>query len=106
MNLGHLFVLVCATALTVACTARNPAPSATDTTSSAVLEDVQPPGTETETAMAEDPLICKSVAQTGTRVARRTCMRRSTQEQQQRDAREALDAVQRRGVQTGNPTRD
>jgi hypothetical protein len=53
-----------------------------------------------------DPLVCTTVVRTGTRVARRTCVRRSQEEKMQRDAQEALEAIQRRGVQTGNPTRE
>ncbi|TDJ38115.1 MAG: hypothetical protein E2O54_13630 [Gammaproteobacteria bacterium] len=46
----------------------------------------------------DDPLVCKKVIQIGTRVAQRICMRRSQVETNQRDAREMLGEVQKRGV--------
>ena len=46
----------------------------------------------------DDPLVCKKVIQTGTRVAQRICMRGSQVETNQRDAREMLGEVQKRGV--------
>jgi len=47
--------------------------------------------------------MCKKVIQTGTRVAQRICMRRSQVEANQRDAREMLGEVQRRGVLVNDP---
>ncbi|MGB5354535.1 MAG: hypothetical protein WBN32_13055 [Woeseia sp.] len=49
-------------------------------------------------AAEENPLVCKEVVQTGTRVAKRICMRRSQVEANQRDAQEMLGEVQKRGV--------
>ena len=49
-------------------------------------------------AAEDDPLVCKKVTQTGTRVAQRICMRQSKIEANQRDAQEMLGEVQKRGA--------
>jgi hypothetical protein len=74
---------------------------------------VHAPGTETTTAedpapvasaqqiaatKAEDPLVCTTTAATGSRVAKKTCMRQSDIDRRRRDAGEMLDEVQRRSV--------
>lgn len=46
----------------------------------------------------EDPIVCKRVVKTGTRVAQRLCMRRSQQEAHKRGAQEMLGEVQKRGA--------
>jgi hypothetical protein len=109
MQLSRLVTVFCATLLGAACTAQSSrtavAPDVDNHVAAAGGEHANAPGSAT-TAEDEDPLECKSVVQTGTRVAQRTCMRRSEKEAQQRDAHELLEAVQRRGVQTGNVTKD
>lgn len=57
-----------------------------------------------EAAAEDDPLVCKRIVQTGTRVAQRICMRRSQIKANQNDAQEMLGEVQKRGV-LGNETR-
>lgn len=47
--------------------------------------------------------MCKKVIQTSTRVAQRICMRSSQVEENQRDARQMLGEVQRRGVLVNEP---
>lgn len=59
---------------------------------------------EPAAAAEDDPLVCKRIVQTGTRVAQRICMRRSRIEANQNDAQEMLGEVQKRGV-LGNETR-
>lgn len=49
-------------------------------------------------AVDDDPLVCKRTIQTGTRVAQRTCKRRSEIEADKRDAQEILGEVQKRGA--------
>lgn len=49
-------------------------------------------------ANEDDPIVCKKVVQTGTRVAQRICMRQSQVEANQRDAQEMLGEVQKRGA--------
>jgi hypothetical protein len=96
----RLIVLFCAALLGTACT--TPA-SRTAVTSDAGRE-MSATGGDLASAPAvaataeEDPLICKNIVQTGTRVAQRTCVRRSQMEEHQRDAHEMLGEVQRRGV--------
>jgi hypothetical protein len=49
-------------------------------------------------AATDDPMVCKRVIPTGTRVAQRTCMRQSEFDKAKKDGQEMLDEVQRRGV--------
>ena len=96
----RLMVIFCAALLGTACT--TPA-SRTSVTSDAGGEMAAASGDLASTpAVAataeEDPLVCKNVIQTGTRVAQRTCVRRSQVDEHQRDAQEMLGEVQRRGV--------
>lgn len=109
MTPSRLVVFLCAALLGSACTApasrTAAAPGVGSDVSAAVGDSASAPATA---AMAEeeDPLVCKSVARTGTRVAKRTCMRRSQAEARERAAHEMLGEIQRRGVQTGNVTKD
>jgi hypothetical protein len=109
MTPSRLVVLFCAALLGSACTAPASrtavAPEVGSNLSAAGGDLASAPG---GAAMGEeeDPLICKSVTRTGTRVAQRTCMRRSQLEKAQRDAHEMLGEVQRRSVQAGNQTRE
>lgn len=54
-------------------------------------------------AVAEDRMICKRIAPTGSRIAKKTCMKASQWEQAQRDAREATDTIQRNSRQKYAP---
>lgn len=49
-------------------------------------------------AANDDPMVCKRVIPTGTRVAQRTCMRQSEFDKAEQDGQEMLEEVQRRGV--------
>lgn len=96
----RLIVLFCAALLGTACT--------TPASRTAVMPDagseMAAAGGDHSSAPAvaataeEDPLVCKNVIQTGTRVAQRTCVRRSQIEAQKRDAQDMLGEVQKRGV--------
>lgn len=92
---SRLIVLVCTALLGTACT--------TTASRTAVApesgNDIAAAGGDVASAPAvADPLICKNVVQTGTRVAQRTCVRRSQIEAKQRDAQDMLGEVQKRGV--------
>lgn len=89
----RLVVLLCATALVSACSA--PANRTTAAPQPAGGQGTELASTEASEA---DPIVCERVPVTGTRVAKRVCMRRSVREQQRRDSQEMLDQVQRRGV--------
>jgi hypothetical protein len=104
---SRLVVLLPAALLAIACTA----PASRTAVAPEVGSDEAVAGGDFASAPAvaetaeEDPLVCRSVIRTGTRVAERTCVRRSQEDKMQRDAHEMLEAVQRRGVQ-GNETRE
>jgi hypothetical protein len=103
----RLIVLFCASLIVTACT--TPA-SRTAVTPDAGSEMVAAGGDfASAPAVAapteEDPLVCKNVVKTGTRVSQRTCVRRSQIEAHQRGAHEMLGEVQRRGVLV-NETKD
>ena len=108
MTPSRLVVLLPAALLAIACAA----PASRTAVAPEVGSDVAAAGGDFASVPAvaataeEDPLVCKSVIRTGTRVAERSCMRRSQEEKMQRDAHEMLEGVQRRGVQAGNETRE
>jgi hypothetical protein len=65
----------------------------------------QPAVAGVEPAVTDRAVKCREIAPTGTRIQRRTCLRTSDEERAQRDAREALDTMQRRAAgqtTTGN----
>lgn len=106
MTLSRLVVLCCATMLSIACTA----PSTRTAGAPEPGSEVAAAGADSEGTPAiaatdeEDPLICETVVRTGTRVAQRSCMRRSQREIMRQNSQDAMGEVQRRGTQTGNPT--
>ena len=51
-----------------------------------------------------DPIVCKSVVPTGSRIASKSCMRRSEREAMRRSSQDGTNAAQRSGAQNGNPT--
>jgi hypothetical protein len=108
MTPSRLVFFLCAALLGSACTA----PASRTAVAPEVGSDVSAAGGDLASAPLvaatpeEDPLVCKSVMRTGTRVAERTCVRRSQEEKRRRDAHEMLEQVQRRGVQGGNQTRE
>jgi hypothetical protein len=105
---SRLVVLFCAALLGTACTT----PASRTAVAPEVGSDMAADGGDLASAPAvaataeEDPLVCEMVIRTGTRVAQRTCMRRSWIEKNQRDAEEMLGEVQKRGVQAGNQTKE
>lgn len=103
MILSRLAALFCIAVIGTACStaANRTAPVGIDTT--AAETDVDSAATA---AAGEDPLVCKTLVPTGTRVAQRTCMRRSEFDKARRDGSEMLEEVQRRGVQTGNVVKE
>ncbi|MEX2126050.1 MAG: hypothetical protein WD795_19325 [Woeseia sp.] len=93
----RLIILFCAALLGTACT--------TPAGRTAVAPDVGSDMVPVAATAEENPLVCKNVVQTGTRVAQRICMRRSQMDAHQRGAHEMLGEVQRRGVQV-NETKE
>lgn len=97
---SRFIVLFCAALLGTACTT----PASRTAVAPDAGSDMAAAGGDVASAPAvaataeEDPLVCKNVVQTGTRVAQRTCVRRSHIEAHQRNAHEMLGEVQRRGV--------
>jgi len=59
---------------------------------------VAPSGDSVEVAAADDPMVCKRIATTGTKITRKTCRRQSEIEQTQRNARDAVDTIQRKAA--------
>lgn len=98
---SRVVVIFCAALLGTACTT----PASRTAVAPDVGSDMAADGGGVASAPAvaataeEDPLVCKKVIRTGTRVAQHTCMRRSQMEGHQRGAHEMLGEVQRRGVQ-------
>jgi hypothetical protein len=89
----------CAVLLVVACSAGQgaDAPSSAETADSAASEgEVQAVSADTSATQASTKkysLICKNEAPLGTRVAHRTCMRRSNEEQTRRDTEGVVGTV-------------
>lgn len=108
MSHTRLAALFCAALLVSACTApatRTAVAPETGSDAAAPVGDVASATTVAATAEEDDPIVCESVARTGTRVAKRLCMRRSEMEKRERDAQEMLGEVQRRAG-LGNSTRE
>tara|TARA_Y100001933_G_C18756513_1_gene462139 strand:- start:21 stop:290 length:270 start_codon:yes stop_codon:yes gene_type:complete len=51
----------------------------------------------------DDPVVCETVIRTGTRLSERSCMRKSQIDAQRQASQDALQEIQRRGAQVGNP---
>ena len=75
------------------------APSATDTATPAA-QDAGPPAAASAAAPAKaaenDPLICRSETPIGTKLPKRTCIRKSERDRQKRESRDALQLMQER----------
>lgn len=95
LALGTLLV-ACSSSGTRETTATAPAPQAAP----AAAASTEAPAVETAKA---DRTVCKSIAPTGSRIARKTCRRQSEWEEMAREGRDAVGQVQRRGDQTVNP---
>lgn len=103
----HKFCAVplCTMLFVTACSTPSSHTAVTPETDGDLVASRSEAGSEPAAAVAEeDPIVCKRIVQTGTRVAQRICMRRSQVEANQRDAQEMLGEVQKRGV-LGNETK-
>lgn len=99
------FVVCCAILLMTACsTPSSRTAAAPETDGDAVMATSEDTSKPVPLAVS-DPLVCKRVTQTGTRVAQRVCQRQSQIDAKQQGAQELLQGVQQRGAQgnTGNP---
>lgn len=100
MSRSRFAVIVCATLLGTACTSSAPQTAATAADVGAGGEAAN---AQQVAAAEEDPLVCRPIATTGTRVAKKVCMRQSEIDKGRRDATEMLGEVQRRGVLRNDP---
>lgn len=76
------------------------APAAPPAAASSSEQDAEP---APETA-SRDRMICKSVAPTGSRIARKSCKTQGEWEEIQRAGQDAAEAVKRRGAQSVQPS--
>jgi cytochrome c5 len=92
-------------ALLSACTSSGPreAPAAPEPAAVAQPAQAEPAASPVETAKV-DRTVCKSVAPTGTRIAKKVCRTQSEWEEMARAGREAADTVKRRGAQSVLPS--
>ena len=89
--------LFCFTLVVGGCTAPATDHTRAASQTAATGESVASDSAVEETASDSDPLICKYIAPTGSRIARKTCMRQSAWNQIARDAKDATGQVQRNG---------
>lgn len=90
---------LCIALFVAACSTSSSHTAATPETDGELLASSSETADESAAAVAvEDPMVCKRIAQTGTRVAQRICMRQSQIDKSQRDAQEMLGEVQKRGA--------
>ena len=95
--LGAL-LCACSSSGTQSSTAAAPAaPTAPAAPAAAVAE------TPAEETAKVDRTVCKSVAPTGSRIARKTCRTQSQWDEMARSGREAAEMVKRRGAQSVQP---
>ena len=81
---------------------KSPEPAAAATPAAAPVAQVaeaQAPAEAAET----DPVVCKNIAPTGSRISKKTCMRQSQWAEAARQGREATERVQRMGNQKPVP---
>lgn len=101
MVLERSVVLLCAVLLGSGCAApasRTAAEPAGEGDGSAVGHELASAQAAPVIAEEDDPIVCRRMAPTGTRVAEKVCLRRSQIEKSERDAAEMLGEVQRRGA--------
>lgn len=67
-------------------------------------ETVAAAAAETQPADPSQEVVCKSFTPTGTRFRQRVCGTQAQWDRMQKDGRDVGENVQRKGVQTGNPT--
>jgi hypothetical protein len=72
----------------------------------AIAEETAPPATTTATANTdEDPVVCKRVAETGSRLGKKKiCKPKSEWEKRSKSDQDALRTIQQKGVQPGGET--
>ena len=87
--MARFTMALCSMLLVSACAAPTRNPEASVASAAAGTED--------------DPVVCETVVRTGTRIAERTCMRKSQIDAQRQASQDALQEIQRRGAQVGNP---
>lgn len=89
-------------AMLVTACASTGAPAAPDANAATGHADAAASGDPADPTVAaaeeDDPLVCENVMRTGTRVAKRICVRRSELERHKRAADEMLGEVQRRSA--------
>lgn len=95
--------LITALMLVGACAGQDQPPTATTAPAPATAAAPEAVAATEAPAVAEDRMICKRIAPTGSRIAKKTCMKASQWEQAQRDAREATDTIQRNSRQKYAP---
>lgn len=75
------------------------APAASDIAppqASAAPTPTAPSGAATPTKAADDPLVCRSETPIGSKLPKRTCIRKSERDRQKRESQDALQLIQRR----------
>jgi hypothetical protein len=71
------------------------APAASDTAPPAA-PPASGPATAPAKAVDDDPLVCRSETPIGTKLPKRTCIKKSERDRQKRESQEALQLYQRR----------
>lgn len=107
MRLSRLVAVLAVGGLLTACSssatresaAAAPAPAPQSTATAAPAPAPAP----AEGTAKADRMVCKSIAPTGSRIARKTCRTQSQWEEMAREGRDAAGQVQRRGDQTVPP---
>lgn len=103
MRSHRLIAAFALTALLCACSSSGTQSS----TAAAPAPQAAPAAAVTETPAEEtakvDRTVCKSVAPTGSRIARKTCRTQSQWDEMARSGREAAETVMRRGAQSVQP---
>lgn len=105
MRSNRLIAAIAFGALLCACSSSGTQPSAAAAPSAPAPAAQPAPAAETpapETAKV-DRTVCKSVAPTGSRIARKTCRTQSQWDEMARAGREAAEMVKRRGAQSVAP---
>jgi hypothetical protein len=93
---AFMFALACSAALGACSSAQTPPASA-----AAGTPEVASSAAPADPMADPDRMICKNVIPTGSRIGKRTCMTARNWNQAQKDARDAVDQVQRNSMQTG-----
>ena len=96
----NLIVLFCAVLLVSACATPSDRPTVAPDSGETVASGPDVASVPVAAASEQDdPLVCKRIVQTGTRVAQRICRRQSEIDASQRGAQDMLGEAQKRGTQ-------